>query len=284
MTALIPPTKVDYSTGVSNAWSNVATFVPKLIIFLLILIIGYFIAKVLAKILTGVLEKVGFDRAVERGGIQRALETSKYDASDILAKLVFYTIMLFVLSTAFGVFGPNPISGYLQAVIGYLPKVFVAIVIIVIASAIAAGAKTLIEGSLGGLSYGRLLANAASVLILAFGVIAALDQLQIAQNVVNGILYATLAAVVGVVVVAVGGGGIIPMRARWESVLATYDVEKHNVRQQISSAPSIRQQADTARAKAGYGGTDATGGSTAYGGPTFGDNPGFDDSPGGNRY
>ena len=256
MRAFTPATKVDYSTGISNAWSNVATFVPKLVVFLLILIIGYFIAKILARVLNGILERVGFDKAVERGGVGRALESSKYDASDILAKLLFYTIMLFVLSTAFGVFGPNPISGYLQAVIGYLPKVFVAIVIVVIASAVAAGAKTLIEGSLGGLSYGKILANAASVLILAFGIIAALDQLQIAQNVVNGILYATLAAVVGVVVVAVGGGGIIPMRARWESALATYDVEKHNVRQQVASAPSVKEQADAARAKVRAAGQD----------------------------
>jgi hypothetical protein len=249
MRALTPPAKVDYSTGVSNAWSNIATFVPKLIVFLLILVIGYIIARVLARVLNGILERVGFDKAVERGGVGKALEQSKYDASDILAKLLFYTIMLFVLSTAFGVFGPNPISGYLQAVIAYLPKVFVAVVIIVIASAVAAGAKTLIEGSLGGLSYGKLLANAASILILALGVIAALDQLQIAQNVVNGVLYATLAALVGVVVVAVGGGGIRPMQARWESAMATYDVEKHNVRQQIAQAPSISQQADEARAK-----------------------------------
>ncbi len=249
MNAAVPRTSVDVSAGVTNAWSNIATFVPKFVVFLLILLIGYFIAKLLAKALNGVLERVGFDRAIERGGVGKVLEKSKYDPSDILAKLVFYTIMLFVLSTAFGVFGPNPISGYLQAVIGYLPKVFVAIVIIVIASAVAAGAKTLIEGSLGGLSYGKILANAASILILAFGVIAALDQLQIAQNVVNGILYATLAAVVGVVVVAVGGGGIKPMQARWESTLETYDTEKQNIRQQAAQAPSVHQQADAARAK-----------------------------------
>ena len=249
MNSTAPVAKVDIGSGVTSAWTNVATFVPKLVIFLLILAIGYVIARLVAKILNGILERVGFDRAIERGGVGKALETSKYDASDILAKLVFYTVMLFVLSTAFGVFGPNPISGYLQAVIGYLPKVFVAIIIVVIASAVAAGAKTLIEGSLGGLSYGKVLANAASILILAFGVIAALDQLQIAQNVVNGILYAALAAVVGVVVVAVGGGGIKPMQARWESSLQAYDIEKSNVRQQVSSSPGISQQADAARAK-----------------------------------
>ncbi len=104
--------------------------------------------------------------------------------------------MLFVLSTAFGVFGTNPISDYLRAVIAYLPLVFVAIVIVVIAAAIAAGAKSLIENSLGGLSYARVLANLASGFILAIGVIAALDQLHIAANVVNAILYAALAALV----------------------------------------------------------------------------------------
>jgi hypothetical protein len=39
--------------------------------------------------------------------------------------------MLFVLSTAFGVFGNNPISAYLHAVIAYLPLVFVAIIIVI---------------------------------------------------------------------------------------------------------------------------------------------------------
>jgi hypothetical protein len=132
---------------VSDAWSNVAAFVPKFAVFLLILIVGYLIAKAIAKILSKVLTRVGFDRLVERGGVKRALDRSSYDASGILAKVVYYAIMLFVLSTAFGVFGSNPISDYLRAVIGYLPLVFVAIVVI------AAGARNLIENSLGGLSY-----------------------------------------------------------------------------------------------------------------------------------
>jgi hypothetical protein len=110
---------------VSNAWSNVAAFVPKFAVFLLILVVGYLIAKAIAKILSKVLTRVGFDRLVERGGVKRALDRSSYDASGILAKVVYYAIMLFVLSTAFGVFGSNPISDYLRAVIGYLPLAFV---------------------------------------------------------------------------------------------------------------------------------------------------------------
>jgi hypothetical protein len=237
---------IDYSTGVSNAWSNVATFVPKLIAFLIILLIGYLIAKAVAKVLTKVLQKVGFDRVVERGGVKKALASSEYDAAAILAKIVFYAIMLFVLSAAFGVFGNNPISSYLHAIVAYLPLVFVAIIIVVIASAIAAAAKALIENSLSGLSYSKLLGNVASAVILAFGVVAALDQLHIATDVVNAVLYATLATIVGVVIVAVGGGGIRAMSQRWDNVLTKYDEEKPRIAEATRNAPSLKQQAQHA--------------------------------------
>ncbi len=56
---------------------TVIAFLPKLVGFLLILIIGYIIAKILQKVVNGVLEKVGFDNAVERGGVKKALEKSR---------------------------------------------------------------------------------------------------------------------------------------------------------------------------------------------------------------
>ncbi|HEY2280990.1 MAG TPA: hypothetical protein VGI00_21740 [Streptosporangiaceae bacterium] len=239
------PLSISYSQGLTSAWSNVATFVPKLVAFLIIVIIGYFIAKIISKILAKVLQRVGFDRLIERGGIQKALASSKYDAAEILARLVFYAIMLFVLSTGFGVFGTNPVSNYLHAVIAYLPLVFVAILIVIIAAAVAAGAKTLIQNSLGGLSYASVLANSAAAIIIALGVVAALDQLHIAAAVVNAVLYAVLAAVTGVIIVAVGGGGIKTMSARWELAASRYDQEKVQVQQQVRSAPTVAEQART---------------------------------------
>ena len=84
------PLAVDFQGGVTSAWSNVITFVPKLAAALLIILAGYLIAKVVASVLNRVLERVGFDRAVERGGIRQALARSRYDASDIIAKLAFW--------------------------------------------------------------------------------------------------------------------------------------------------------------------------------------------------
>jgi hypothetical protein len=216
---------VEWSRGIEDAWAQITTFVPKLVAFLAIVIIGYLIAKLIAKIADRALERLGFDRAVERGGIRRALEHSNYDPSDIVATLIFYALMLLVLQMGFGIFGPNPVSDLLSGVVAYLPKVIAAIIIIVLAAAIAAAARELIATALGALDYGRALATAAGIAIVGVGVFAALNQLEIGPAIVNGLFYAILTTITGSLIIAIGGGGIAPMRQRRERALARYDEE-----------------------------------------------------------
>lgn len=252
--------------ALQDALATVATFVPKLLLFFVILIIGFIVAKALAKAVNAVLERVGFDRAIERGGIAKAMEKSKYDPSDILAKIVYYAVMLFTLQLAFSAFGPNPISELLTAIIAFLPKVFVAIVIVVVAAAIAAGAKGLIEGTLGGLSYGKTLANIAAVFIFGLGVIAALNQVGIATTVTTPVLIAVLATIGGILVVGVGGGLVKPMQGRWESYLTKAEQEAPKIKQEAQAAPGVTEQARQAKdqAQARYdAASNSTGSSTS---------------------
>jgi hypothetical protein len=234
---------VDWQGGVSDAWTTVATFIPKLLFFFIVLIVGYFLAKIIAKVVDGILERVGFDRAVERGGIKQALAKSKYDASDLVAKLVKYAIILFTLVIAFNVFGPNPISQLLQDVIAFLPSLIVAIIIIVVAAAIAKVVKDLVSNTLGGLSYGNVIANIASVFILFLGIIAALNQVGVATTVTTPVLITILATIGGVIVVGAGGGLIRPMQSRWEQWLNTAEREKDNIKAQVNQGGGVRQQA-----------------------------------------
>ncbi len=227
---------VEFSRGIEDAWAKVAAFLPKFVAFLVILVVGIFVAKALAKAADKVLERVGFDQAVERGGVKQALSKSQYDASDIVGKIIYYALVLFVLQFAFGVFGANPVSDLITGVIAFLPKVFAAIVIVVVAAAIAAAVKELLEAALGGLSYGKALAMSASVAILTIAGFAALSQLQIAPAIVNGLFYALLAIVVGSAVVAIGGGGIQPMRSKWEQALGKLEEESQAVRQEAGGA------------------------------------------------
>lgn len=232
----------EFRDGLGDAWAAVATFLPKLVGFFLILLIGYFIAKAITKILDRVLERAGFDRAVERGGVGTALAKSKYDASSLLAKVVFYALMLFVLQLAFGIFGSNPVSDLLHGTIAYLPNVFVAILIIVIGTAVAAAVKEIVEASLGGLNYGRALAFGASTAILVIAGFAALDQLEIAPAIVTGLFYAMLAIVVGASVVAIGGGGIKTMSRYWDKAASRAEQESGTMKQEAAGSKERIQQ------------------------------------------
>lgn len=261
--------QVDLGSSVETFVQTLGRVLPTFLLFLLILVVGYFVAKAIASIVDKVLGRVGFDRAVERGGVGRALERSKYDPSDILGKIVFYALFLFVLQLAFGVFGDNPISDLLTGVIAFLPNVFVAILILVIAAAVAAAVKEIVEAALGGLSYGRTLAVGASTAILVVGFFAALDQLRIAPDIVNSLFIALLAVVAGSAIIAIGGGGIVPMRQQWEKALARVEEEAPQLREQAEgSQERIAQRAQERKDQAAGSADDTTrttgGSSRAY--------------------
>ncbi|MEU7949349.1 hypothetical protein AB0C50_32110 [Micromonospora taraxaci] len=238
------------SDAVGDALRSVMLFLPKAVAFLAILVAGWLIAKAALKIVEKVLERVGFDRAVERGGVRRALSRSRYDASDIVAKLVYYGLLLFTLQLAFGIWGPNPISDLLGAVISWLPRAFVAIVIVVVSAAIANAVKDIISGALGGLSYGRVLATTASVFILGLGVIAALNQIGVATAVTTPVLIAVLATIGGILVVGVGGGLIRPMQSRWEGWLTRAEQESQLIAEHARAYRAGRRDAEAELARA----------------------------------
>jgi hypothetical protein len=229
---------MDFQNGWNQAWSDVATFLPKLLAFAVILVIGWIVAKALEKVTNAVLERVGFDRAVERGGVSRALERSRYDASDVVAKIVYYGILLLALQMAFGVFGPNSVSDLLSQIIAWLPQLVVGIIIVVVAAAIASAVRDILSSTLGALSYGRVLANIAAIFVIGLGIIAALDQIGVATTVTTPVLVAVLATIAGVIIVGVGGGLVRPMQDTWQRWLSTLQRESVNVRDEVRRSRS----------------------------------------------
>jgi hypothetical protein len=207
----------------SDLLGSVVNVAVKVIIFLAIMALGWIVGHWIFKWLGAFLRRVGFDRGVERGGLDRAL--GKTRASDLTARLVELAFLLFVLQLAFGVFGPNPVSDLIHSVVAWLPKLFVAVIIVVVAAALAGWVKELIQNALGGLSYGGVLATTAQVLILAFGLIAALNQVGVATSVTLPILITALATIGGIAIVGVGGGLIRPMQHRWERILNRAETE-----------------------------------------------------------
>ncbi|HWE90236.1 MAG TPA: hypothetical protein VG317_12320 [Pseudonocardiaceae bacterium] len=220
--------------GLGNAWSLFATFVPKLIAFLVILLVGWLIAKAIAKAIGFVLQRVGFPKLVEKSGLSSMM--GGFDPTTLIVKLIYYFILLLALQVAFGAFGPsNPVSVFLNEIIGYLPRVVVALVLVLIAAAIARVLRNLVTGALGQRPIAGMTGTITYVFVLALGIIAALGQLEIATTVITPLLVTVLATVGGVIVVGAGGGLIQPMRHRWDGWLDRLQAQNGAAGQEVTA-------------------------------------------------
>lgn len=220
-----PLAAVDIGSSIQAMMGAVGRTAPRIVVFLVILVVGWIIAKVLQKVVTMLLGKLHFDRVAERGMVGDALSRSEWTASGLVAKIVYWAILLITLQMAFGVFGPNPISQMLTEIVNWLPMAIVAIVLIVVASAIANVVKNLISTALSTTAYGKIVANIAAIFIIALGAIAALNQMGIATTVTEPVLITALATIGGILVVGVGGGAVKPMQQRWDRWLNAAEQE-----------------------------------------------------------
>ena len=265
----------NFTQSFQNMMDSVVAFLPRALAFLAILIIGWIVSKLIGKGVAKLLHKVGLDRAGEKSGLRRF--TGKFELSDLLGRLVYYALLLFTLVLAFGAFGNNPVSDLLNRLVAWLPQLFVALVIVVVAFAIANAVHSIVSGTLEGTTYGRAAARISQVAIIFFGVVAALGQVGIATTVTTPILWTVLAMIAGVVIVGVGGGLISPMRQRWERMLATAADEASRVKENVGTGDATESMSQTyrsgrygteadAQAPSGTMGEGAAGGAGAMGG------------------
>lgn len=216
--------------GFEEAWTDLTTFVPKLFAFAVILLVGWLVAKALAKGAELLLTRTGFPRLVERAGLGNLLARSRVDLAGLIVRLVFYFVLLIALQLAFSAFGStNAVSLLLNDIVAYLPRVVVAILLVVIAAAIARAVRDVVVAALGGRAFAPLVGTITYAFLLGLGVIAGLNQLGIATAVTLPILITVLATIGGILVVGVGGGLIKPMQERWQRWLGNIDDQTRGV-------------------------------------------------------
>ncbi len=213
--------------ALAQLWRTLATVAPKAALFAAILAVGWLVSRVIGRVVANLLLRAGFNRLLDRAGLNKVLGQTY--GHELAGKLAYLAALLVTLQLAFGVFGPNPISTLITSVIAFLPKLVVALALIVLATTIASKVKDLVANTIGGLSYANLLANAAKVFVIALGVIAALSQVGVALTVTLPVLIAALGTAAGILVVGVGGGLIKPAQQRWERLLEATEVQVDEV-------------------------------------------------------
>ena len=166
--------------------AGIVHFLPDLLAAILILVVGWFVAKLLEKGTDALLERVRFDRAVARGGVEGALQRTgtQLDPSSVVAKLVFWIVLLVAILMAANALGLTAVAAMFEQLVTYIPNVIVAVLILTLGMVIGEFVRDLVAASVGSVEGGMLLARIAKVAVITLAVFMALDQLQVAQDIV----------------------------------------------------------------------------------------------------
>src|ERR687891_2151684 len=91
---------------------QIVEFLPRLAAALGILMVGLAIAKMVERGTDLALHRIGFDRWMSEGGVVEALERTgtTLDPSSVIAKLVFWTMMLLVILAAANALGVQAVN------------------------------------------------------------------------------------------------------------------------------------------------------------------------------
>ena len=203
-----------------ETFDGIGSFLPNLIGALLIFFIGRFIAKFIYKLIKTALGKANVDSLVDRSGLGGPLERIGFaDAGEFFAKLVYWLIMFVVLQLAVNALGIESIQNLLDELILWLPKLIVAIIILFITGAVANFVKGIVSGATATQSWGNAATTAAVAGVWFIGASAALDQVEIAADIVDTLFTIILSSLAAILVIKFGIGGIWAARDRfWPGV------------------------------------------------------------------
>ena len=210
------------STGLQDAWQDVITFAPKLLGAVVILLIGWIVSRFIHRAALRLLKGVGLDRLLERAGLAERLRAVGYTATDLVARAVYWIALLVVFLLAAQTLEVEHLSDLLTALIAYLPLVIVAMVIVIVSAAIGAFLSEISTPWSQDHSI-RWLPELARWMVIAFGALAALNTLNIAEEIVNTLFIAVVGTLGATFAIAFGVGGISAAQKRWSRMLPSDD-------------------------------------------------------------
>ena len=187
-----------------DALSAFLGYIPQLIGALIILLVGYIIAKALQAIVGRVLEGIGFDRWMERGGIKQFFDRAdtEHTPHSILGRLVFWFVFIIAITMAADALGIPQVSAVLGQLIAYIPSIIAAILILILAALLANFLSSIVRGATGS----DILASVARYAIIVYAVFAAVTQLGIAVELTAPTFLIVLGAVALAAAIAFGLG------------------------------------------------------------------------------
>lgn len=195
-----------------NVWTEVIAYIPNIVVSVIVFVVGWVVAVVLGKWIAQLVRTLKLDRALASVGVDEVVNRAGYrlDSGAFLGGLVRVFIILVFLVAALDVLKLSQINMFLyQVVLGYIPNVIAAALILLLAAIIADALQKVVVASAkaSGTDYAELLGGVTKWMIWIFAILAAFNQLNIgavfAQTLFTGLV--AMLAIAGGLAFGLGG-------------------------------------------------------------------------------
>jgi len=174
----------------ADLWYAVVQFLPSIVAAVVIFIIGWIVGAVMYRVVDQVVKILRIDDALKAAGLNEMAREAGFNlnAGAFLGTLVQWFLVIVFLVTSLDILGLDQVTIFLQQVVLlYLPQVFVAVLILILAAIVAETVKNLVSSSAraAGAHSGNLAGTVAKWAIWITAIMAVLNQLGVASEFVQ---------------------------------------------------------------------------------------------------
>ena len=200
-----------FTLSLQSVWAGVARFVPLLVIALIIFAIGWVLAALIEKLVESLFRALKVDTALKGAGMEEAVKRAGYNLNSgaFVGALVKWFIIIVFLMASLSMLGLDQVNMFLAQVVGYLPNVIIAVLVLMVAAILASAMQKIVVASAKAAhsTSAELLGRVTKWSIWIFAILAALVQLGVAAALIQMILTAVFAGLALALGLAFGLGG-----------------------------------------------------------------------------
>ena len=201
-----------FTASFQGLLGGLVAFIPNVIFALLIFVLGWLVGAALGRIVAQIVQSLKIDVALKNTPLNEGVERAGFtlDSGAFLGSLVKWFVIIVFLVASLDVLGLAQVNIFLQTVVlSYLPKVIIAVLIVLVGALVAELAKDIVAGSAKAakIHSANFAGSIAKWAIWIFAILAALDQLQVASSFVQTLFTGVVVAVSLAVGLAFGLGG-----------------------------------------------------------------------------
>ena len=193
----MPYTVAIVQASFANLWNQLLLFLPRFVGAVVVFLVGILIASLLKALIMRLSNVLRLDAMAEKLDLKKMIQGFgvTLNIAELLGWIVKWFVLIIFLSAATDILGWVAFSGYLTDVLQYLPNVIVAVIILLVGILVGNFTQNVVKSAVEAakLTSAEFLSGLAKWAILIFSFMAALVQLQIAEDLIR-ILFTGLVA------------------------------------------------------------------------------------------